>query len=100
MKTMEIEFTDDQLEKIEVLKSKGIGVGQGIDLLFAIQNEALDQIEDQKQEEGIIEKIKDTARDTDIKEALLKKQYEESETYDKTLQTTKHKISWSKFFNF
>lgn len=98
MKTMEIEFTDDQLEKIEILESKGIDVGQAIDLLFALQNEALNQIEDQKQKEGMIEKIKDTAIDADIKEGLLKKQYEESETYDKTLQTTKHKINWSKFF--
>lgn len=98
MPKMEIELTDAQLEKVEILKSKDINVGQAIDLLFEVQNEALAQIEEQNQNESLLEKIKDNTLDSKIKEALLNKNYGENETYDKTLQTTKHKIKWSNYF--
>ena len=97
---MEIDFTDAQLEKIEILKSKGIDVGQAIDLIFEFQDEALSQIETESQDEEIIEKIRDSTLDSEIKEALMKKEHLESETYDKTLQNTKHKIKWKEFFKF
>lgn len=98
MPKMEIELTEEQLEKVENLKAKNISVGQAIDLLYEVQNEALSQLEEQSHDEGFIDKIKDTALDSEIKEVLLNKNYSESETYDKTLQTTKHKIKWSSFF--
>lgn len=34
MVKMEIELTDEQFERVEILKSKGVDVGQAIDLLF------------------------------------------------------------------
>lgn len=100
METMEIELTEEQLKKVEILKSKDISVGEAIDLLFEMQNQALTQLEENNNETNILSKIKDTATDTKIKEDLLKRQYEENETYDKTLQTTKHKIKWSNYFSF
>lgn len=100
METMEIELTEAQLKKVEILKSKDISVGEAIDLLFEMQNQALAFLEEEHHEENILEKIKDTTLDTEIKEELLKNQYEEKETYDKTLQTTKHKIKWSNFSSF
>ena len=98
MPKMEIELTDKQLEKVEILKSKDVDVGQAIDLLFELQNEAAAQLEEQNQDESFLEKVKDSALDSEIKEALLKENYEENETYDKTVQTTKHKIKWSNIF--
>ena len=97
MTSMEVEFTEEQLEKIEILKSKDISVGQAIDLLFEIQNEALAQIEDQKEEKNILGKIKDNTLDTKIKAELLNKGYSEQETYDKTVQEAKRRIKWSDF---
>lgn len=38
MPKMEVEFTDAQLEKVEILKTKDVSVGQAIDLLFELQN--------------------------------------------------------------
>ena len=99
MTKMEIEFTEEQLEKVEILKSKDISVGEAIEILFKIQDEALAQIEDQN-DENIWEKLQDTGFDLKIKQELLKKQYSETETYDRSVQDTKHKIKWSEFFNF
>ena len=37
---MEIDFSDEQIKKIEILKSNGFTVGEAIDLLFNVQNVA------------------------------------------------------------
>ena len=37
-KTMEVEFTDEQFEKVKAMESKGISVGEAIDMLFRIFN--------------------------------------------------------------
>lgn len=100
MVKMEIELTEDQFEKVEILKSKGVDAGEAVDLLFGLQKEIISQIEEQKQEEYLIEKIYDTGFDTQIKQNILKKSYAEGETYDKTLQDAKHNVKWSEFFRF
>lgn len=100
MVKLEIELTDKQLEKFEILKSKGVDAGQAIDLLFGIQHEIIDQIEEQKHEDHLLEKISDTGFDSKIKQELLKENYDEHETYDESLQHAKHKIKWSEFFKF
>lgn len=98
MPKMEIEFTPEQMEKIKILESKDISVGQAIELLFEVQEEALNQIVEQKQDDGFIEKIKSTSMDYEIKETLLKSQYEEKETYDEAVFKAKTKINWSNIF--
>lgn len=98
MAKIEIELTEEQLEKVEILKSKGVNVGEAIDLLFEVQHEALAQIEEQKQEENLLEKISDTGFDSEIKAELLKKNFDETETYDRSVQDAKHKVKWSNFF--
>ena len=57
MAKMEIELTEDQLEKVEILKSKDISVGEAIDLLFEVQHEIKDQLKGEDSEEELIEKI-------------------------------------------
>ncbi len=98
MPKMEFEFTPEQIEKIKILESKDISVGQAIELLFEVQEEALNQIAEQKHDEGFIEKIKSTSMDYEIKETLLKSQYEEKETYDEAVFKAKTKINWSNIF--
>lgn len=99
MPKMEIELTEEQLEKVKILESQDVDIGQAIDLLFEMQNEALNQLAEQH-DESIIEKMQDTGFDAKIKQRLMKKEYEEKETYDRSVQDTKHNVKWSKFFKF
>ena len=55
---MEIELTDEQIEKIEILKDNGISVGQSIDLLFKVQNEIKTQVEENHPDDDILETLK------------------------------------------
>ena len=100
MVKMEIELTEEQLEKVEILKSNGFDVGQAIDLLFDVQHEIKDQIEENDADGNIWEKIQDTGFDLKIKAELLKKNFDESESYDRTVNDAKHKVKWSEFLKF
>ena len=57
---MEIDFSDEQIKKIEILKSNGFTVGEAIDLLFNVQNEIKNQIEQNNPDENILEKIQES----------------------------------------
>lgn len=98
MVKMEIELTDEQFERVEILKSKGVDVGQAIDLLFGIQGEIISQVEEQENEDNLLEKISDTGFDVEIKQQLLKKNYQEDKTSDRTMWDIKQKVKWSDFF--
>lgn len=100
MAKVEIELTEDQLEKVEILKSKDISIGEAIDLLFEVHNEIIDQIKEQDSEEDIIEKINDEGYGVELKATVLKKNFEESETYEKAVRDTKQDVKWSKLFKF
>jgi hypothetical protein len=119
---MEIELTDEQAEKVEILKSKGIEVGDAIDMLFDMKdkiasssNQILDRnIEKANREKAELEeklakvdaelslfdKLKDNTLNYDQKQQLVESQYslKESNTIDKTLHDKKLKFSWSKLF--
>ncbi|WP_298521519.1 hypothetical protein [uncultured Methanobrevibacter sp.] len=98
MVKMEIELTDEQFERFEILKSKGVDVGQAIDLLFGIQGEIISQVEEQENEKNLLEKISDTNYDVEIKQQLLKKNYQKDKTSDRAIRDTKQNLKWSKFF--
>lgn len=100
MVKVEIELTDEQFEKLEILKEHDVDIGQGIDLLFGIQHEIISQLEEQKHEELLLEKFADTGFDSEIKQRLVAKNYDESETYDRTVHDAKHNVKWSEFFKF
>ena len=40
---MEVEFTDEQFEKVKAMESKGISVGEAIDMLFRIQKGVIEE---------------------------------------------------------
>ncbi|WP_405296191.1 hypothetical protein [Methanobrevibacter sp.] len=100
MVKMEIELTDEQFERVEILKSQGVDVGQAIDLLFGLQNEIISQVEERHDEENLLEKISDAGVDAEIKQQLMKKNFQEDKSPDRAVQDTKHKIKWSKIFKF
>ena len=102
MAKMEIELTEDQLEKVEILKSKDISVGEAIDLLFEAKTETLSLVEDVDETISLFEKVKNSTLDIDDKAEILDDNYGDVEkTYEMKVQDVKHKISWSKdFFKF
>ena len=102
MTKMEFELTDEQIEKVQQLESNGISVGEAIDQLFEIRNEALSQIEEVEKSIDFIDELKNTAIDADKKIEMIEKRYEEAGTTpDMKIQEIKHKISWGKdFFKF
>ena len=115
---MEIELTDSQAEKVEVLKNNDLSVGDAIDMLFDLKEELsensmlfidskisnankekeelqkrMDEIDD---EISVFEKLKDTSLDYEQVFKLVEKEYLHNETYDRAVQNKKHKFKWSK----
>lgn len=95
MSKMEIELTDEQMEKVKQLEAQNITVGQAIDMLFELKEKALPEIE-KLEKSGLFEV------DVDAKAENLDENYGDSEkTYEMEVQDLKHKIKWSKeFFKF
>ena len=95
MSKMEIELTDEQMEKVKQLEAQNITVGQAIDMLFELKEKALPEIE-KLEKSGLLEV------DVDAKAENLDENYGDSEkTYEMEVQDIKHKIKWSKeFFKF
>ncbi len=100
MTKMDIEFSDEQIEKIEILKSNGFTVGEAIDLLFNIQKEIKSQIEENDPDGEILEKIQYSGFDIKIKAEIFEIEGESHETYDEAIEEVKHRVKWSEFFKF
>ena len=116
---MEIELSDEQAKKVEILKENGIDVGQAIDILFDMKDSVaksnkeivdykIEQANKEKEELekklaevdkelSFFDKLKDTTLDSTQKQKLVEKEYvAKSHTYDQTIQDAKHKFKWSK----
>ena len=102
MNKIEIELTDEQLEKVNHLESEGISVGDAIDKLFEMKEMALPEIESFDEDIGLIDKVKETAMDVDGKADNLEENFGDSQkTYEMQVQDMKHKVKWAKdFFKF
>ena len=100
MTKMEIDLNDEQIEKIEILKTNGFTVGEAIDLLFNVQKEIKNQIEENDPNGDILDKIQNSNFDLNIKAEILKKDSGSHETYDEAIQDVKYGIKWSDFFKF
>ena len=98
MTKMEIELTDEQIEKIEILKDNGISVGQAIDLLCKVQNEIKTQVQENHPDEDILEKIENSDFDVNIKAEIMEKADNKPETYDVAIEETRRKVKQSEFF--
>lgn len=101
MTKMEFDLTEGQIEKVKRLEENGINVGEAIDLLFEIKEEALHQMDEVDKNIDLITKIAES-RNSDTKLEVLKKSYGDSEkTPEMKVQEVKQKVSWGRdFFKF
>ena len=120
---MEIDLTESQAEKVQLLKENGIEVGEAIEMFFDMRDvvsESTNQILDlriQKANEekaeleeklakiendlSLFDKIKDGTIDSAQKQKIVEKEYTETKTYDDQIQKVKRNVSWSSdFFKF
>ena len=97
MNKMEIELTDDQLEKVKHLESKNISVGEAIDMLFEAKEKTFSELESLDEEISLLEKVKDSTLDVDAKAENLEDNYGDVEkTYDQHVLEYKQRLSWAK----
>lgn len=87
MNKMEIELNDEQLEKVKLLESHDISVGDAIDMLFEARDKASSIIDD------IDENLAKNAADAENSDET-----QEPKTYDEAVQNYKHHVSWAKDF--
>lgn len=101
MTKMEFDLTDEQIEKVKELEKSGISLGEAIDLLFEIKNEALNQMDKVDENIEIVSQIAKTMND-DKKIEIIEKAYGNSEkTSEMKIQEVKRNISWGRdFFKF
>lgn len=99
---MEIEFSDEQLERVKELEDNNISVGQAIDMLFEMKEKAMPEIDAIDNDIGVFAKIKENTLDVDSKADNLEENYGEADlTYEMKVQDIKHKVRWAKdFFKF
>ena len=118
---MEIELTDAQAEKVQILKENGIGVGEAIEMFFDMKdvvsestNKLLDlRIQRANEEKAELEakiakidedlsffdKITDSSIDSTQKQKIIEKEYGIiSHTYDEMVQFPEILIFFSIFF--
>ncbi len=111
---MEIELTDEQAKKVEILQKSGVSVGEAIDMLFEMNNALLDDKIDSatqrkveleaelavlEEEISTFTKIKDSSLDSTQKQKIVEKQYGTvDKTYDEEIQGRKHNFKWSNLF--
>lgn len=119
---MEIELTDEQAQKVEILKENGIEVGEAIEMFFDMRDVVSEsgvlivekKIEEANKEKAELEqkiekvdndisylnKIKDNSLDITQKKKIVEKEYgiKNQKTYDEEVMDTRHKVKWSNFF--
>ena len=86
MTKMEIEFTDEQLEKVKKLEAHDISVGEAIDMLFEARDKISSIIDDID-----AEKLEDADASNDSQETTKK-------TYDMAIEDVKSHVSWANTF--
>ena len=116
---IEIELTDEQAKKVEILKENGMDVGGAIDALFemkemviysseSIVNVRIRRATEEKaeleakmnkidEELSFFEKLTDSSLDSTQKQKMVENEYGKiNKTYDESVQDAKHKFKWSK----
>lgn len=97
MSKMEIDLTPEQIEKVELLESNGISVGEAIDMLFEVKEGTLSLVDDVDDALSLFDKVKSTTLDVENKQKVLEDNYGDiDKSYEMKVQDVKHKISWAK----
>jgi hypothetical protein len=120
---MEIELTDEQAKKVEILNEHDIDVGDAIDILFEMKDAVIDssnkivdarlkeaeeqraRLEDEMRKVddkiSFFSQLKDTSLDASQKQKMFEKEYNVESTYDEAVQKSKHEFKWTKaIFDF
>ena len=103
MAKIEIDLTEEQLEKVKELEEHNLNVGDAIDMLFEVKDKALFDIETFDEDKiSFFAKVKGSRFDVDKKAQALDENYSEQEKdYTMQVKEIKGKISWAKdIFNF
>lgn len=116
---MEIELSEEQAKKVEILQENDIDVGQAIDILFEMKEFVIESstslLEYRKSEAAkekveleaklakvddqlsFLEKLSDNTLDASQKQRIIEKEYGIiNKTYDERVQNAKHNFKWSK----
>ncbi len=116
---MEIELSEEQAKKVEILQENDIDVGQAIDILFEMKESVIESsaslLEYRKSEAAkekaeleaklakvddqlsFFEKLSDNTLDASQKQRIVEKEYGIiNKTYDERVQNAKHNFKWSK----
>ena len=101
MTKMEFDLTDGQIEKVKILEENGISIGEAIDLLFEIKEEAFIQMDRVDENIDFVTQIT-ASRNADKKKEIMENMYGDSEdTRDKKIKEAKQKVKWGRdFFKF
>lgn len=91
MTKMEVEFNDEQLERVKLLESHDISVGDAIDMLFEARDKASSIIDD-------IDKNLAKNKAIDAQAGDSEESQHDKKTYDEAIQDYKHHVSWAKDF--
>ena len=84
MNKMEVEFTDEQLERVKRLEAHDISVGDAIDMLFEVRDKVSTNIDNV--DWGKLEEIENEENEDTVK------------TYDVAIEDYKSHISWAHDF--
>ncbi|WP_458403720.1 hypothetical protein [Methanobrevibacter sp.] len=99
MAKIEIELTDEQIEKLQSLSKDEIDFGKAIDEYFAAREQISKKIEKIEKHPSFSEKIVDNAMDIENKAEHLDENYGEAEeTYEVKIKDVRHSVSWAKDF--
>ena len=111
MVKMEIDLTEEQMDKVNELQEHGLNVGDAIDMLFDLKetfadtklNQAQDKKDKLEEELAKIDKeismynqMKEGSLDPSLKVKIIEKEYGTIEkTYDESVQDAKHHFKWT-----
>jgi uncharacterized protein YoaH (UPF0181 family) len=101
MTKIEFDLTDGQIEKVKKLEEHGISLGEAIDLLFEIRDEAFQQMDEVDENIDIVTQITSSIN-SEKKMELMEKSYGDSEkTPEMKVNEVKQKVKWGRdFFKF
>lgn len=88
MNKMEIELSDEQLERVKLLEDNDISVGDAIDMLFEARDKASSIIDE------IDNNLAKNAADAENSDGTQPPK----KTYDEAVQDYRHHVSWAKDF--
>ena len=99
MPKIEFDLTEEQLEKVKVLKDNGIGVGDAIDQLFEIKDVALKHLDNVEKSVIFVEQLKNSSMDSSEKVEVVKERYaNEGKDPDDAIREVKEKVNWGRDF--